>query len=82
MAWYRSDRVRAMAEGREIVRSVSGATRGPGKYTVYYPEVAREHGTYQLVKQEMDFSGAPKQVRFSANTEVAASSFDYHKLTK
>ena len=31
-AWYRSDRVRAMAEGREIVRSVSGATRGPGKY--------------------------------------------------
>lgn len=47
----------------------------------YGPEVAREHGTYQLVKQEMDFSGAPKQVRFPANTEVAASSFDYHKLT-
>jgi len=97
-AWYRSDRVRAMAEGKEIVRSISGATRGPGKYSLkwdgkdndgkpvkagkytVYLEVAREHGTYQLVKQEMDFSGAPKQVQFPANTEVAASSFDYHKL--
>ncbi len=97
-AWYRSDRVRAMAEGREIVRSVSGATRGPGKYSLkwdgkdndgkpvkagkytVYLEVAREHGTYQLMKQEMDFSGTPKQVQFPANTEVAASSFDYHKL--
>jgi len=97
-AWYRSDRVRAMAEGREIVRSISGATRGPGKYSLkwdgkdndgktvkagkytVYLEVAREHGTYQLMKQEMDFSGTPKQVQFPANTEVAASSFDYHKL--
>jgi thiamine biosynthesis lipoprotein len=97
-AWYRSDRVRAMAEGREIVRSISGATRGPGKYSLkwdgkdndgksvkagkytVYLEVAREHGTYQLLKQEMDFTGEPKQVRFPANTEVAASSFDYHKL--
>jgi len=32
------------------------------------------------MKQEMDFSGTPKQVQFPANTEVAASSFDYHKL--
>ena len=97
-AWYRSDRVRAMAEGREIVRSVSGATRGPGKYSLkwdgrdndgkpvkagkytVYLEVAREHGTYQLMKQEMDFSGTPKDVHFPANTEVAASSFDYHKI--
>ncbi len=97
-AWYRSDRVRAMAEGKEIVRTISGATRGPGKYSLkwdgkdndgkpvkagkytVYLEVDREHGTYQLVKQEMDFSGTPKQVQFPANTEVAASSFDYHKL--
>jgi len=97
-AWYRSDRVRAMAEGKEIVRSISGATRGPGryslkwdgkdndgktvkagKYTVYL-EVAREHGTYQLVKQEIEFNGTPRKVEFPANTEVAASSFDYHKL--
>jgi thiamine biosynthesis lipoprotein ApbE len=98
-AWYRSDRVRAMAEGREIVRSISGATRGPGKYSLkwdgkdnegkpvkagkytVYLEVAREHGTYQLMKQEMDFNGTPKQVQFPANTEVATSSFDYHKAS-
>lgn len=98
-AWYRSDRVRAMAEGREIVRSISGATRGPGKYSLKWDgkdndgkpvkagkytvflEVAREHGTYQIMKKEMDFSGAPQQVQFPSNTEVAASSFDYHKLS-
>jgi hypothetical protein len=97
-AWYRSDRVRAMAEGREILRTVSSATRGPGKYSLKWDgkdndgkpvkagkytvflEVAREHGTYQLMKQEMDFSGTPKAVKFPANPEVAAASFDYHKL--
>jgi FAD:protein FMN transferase len=41
---------------------------------------AREHGSYQLMKQEMDFSGTPKDIHFPANTEVAASSFDYHKI--
>ena len=28
----------------------------PGKYTVCI-EVTREHGTYQVYRQEMDFSG-------------------------
>ena len=49
-----------------------------GKYTVFL-EVSREHGTYQLMRQEMDFTGTPKQVSFPANTEVASASFDYHK---
>jgi FAD:protein FMN transferase len=49
-----------------------------GKYTVFL-EVAREHGTYQLMRQEIDFIGTPKQVSFPANTEVASASFDYHK---
>jgi thiamine biosynthesis lipoprotein ApbE len=31
-AWYKDDRLRAMAEGKDIVRSVSSATRPPGKY--------------------------------------------------
>ena len=42
-------------------------------------EVAREHGTYQLMRQELDFNGTPKQISFPANTEVASASFDYHK---
>jgi hypothetical protein len=33
-AWYKDDRLRALAEGKEIVRSVSSATRSPGKYTL------------------------------------------------
>ncbi len=99
-AWFRSDRMRAMADGKEIFRSVSSATRPPGKYSLkwdgkdndgklvkngkytVYLEVVREHGTYQLMKQEMDLTGTPKVVTFPANTEVVSSSFDYHKLAK
>jgi thiamine biosynthesis lipoprotein ApbE len=97
-SWYRSDRMRAMAEGKEIVRTVSGATRGPGKYSLkwdgkdnagktvkagkytVYLEVAREHGSYQLMKKEMTFNGTPDRATFPANTELAGASFDYHKL--
>jgi thiamine biosynthesis lipoprotein ApbE len=32
-SWYREDRLRAMSEGGEILNSVTGATRSPGKYT-------------------------------------------------
>jgi thiamine biosynthesis lipoprotein len=40
----------------------------------------REHGTYQLMKKEMNFDGTPSQAQFPANTEVAGASFDYHKF--
>jgi thiamine biosynthesis lipoprotein ApbE len=33
-AWYRGDRLRALAEGSEIAGTVSSATRSPGKYTL------------------------------------------------
>jgi FAD:protein FMN transferase len=89
-AWYRSS-------GNDSWRTVSSATRGPGKYTIdwdgkdnagnyikagkytVFLEVAREHGTYQLMRQELDFNGTPKQISLPANTEVASASFDYHK---
>lgn len=35
-AWYRSDRLRSMAEGTDIARSVSSATRSPGHYTLQW----------------------------------------------
>ncbi len=99
-AWFRSDRMRAMADGKEIFRSISSATRAPGKYSLKWDgkdndgkpvkhgkytvwlEVVREHGTYQLVKQEMDLTGTPKVVNFPGNIEVISSSFDYHKVAK
>jgi hypothetical protein len=49
-----------------------------GTYTVCI-EVAREHGSYQILRQEMDFRGVPKQIQLTANQEVAAASLDYGK---
>ena len=42
-------------------------------------EVTREHGTYQVYRQEMDFTGTPKQIELAPNTEVAGASLDYGK---
>lgn len=50
----------------------------PGKYTVFI-EASREHGTYQLMRQEMDFNGAPKQFNLTGNVEIASASLDYCK---
>jgi len=97
-AWYRGDRLRAMAEGTDILGSVSSATRAPGRYTfkwdmkdqqgklvpagtyTVFIEAAREHGTYQILRQAMDFSGTPKQVDLPIKgIEISAASLDYHK---
>lgn len=43
-------------------------------------EAAREHGTYQFMRQEMDFSGTPKQVELRGNTEIASATLDYHAI--
>ncbi|WP_428666735.1 DUF2271 domain-containing protein [Runella sp.] len=49
-----------------------------GKYTINI-EAAREHGTYQLIRQEMDFNGKPKQQTLNGNTEIAAAALDYRE---
>jgi hypothetical protein len=97
-SWFRSDRLRNMAEGSDILGSVSSATRGPGKYTLawdgkdnagkvvkagtytVYIEAAREHGTYQIMRQEMDFSGVAKKFDLPGNQEVAGASLDYNRV--
>jgi len=50
-----------------------------GNYTVYI-EVAREHGTHQLMKQEITAKKA-QHFDLPANTEVASASVDYRKKT-
>jgi len=50
----------------------------PGRYTVYI-EAAREHGTYQIISQEMSFTGVPKQMNLTGNVEIASASLDYRK---
>jgi thiamine biosynthesis lipoprotein ApbE len=53
----------------------------PGIYTVFI-EVAREHGTYQLMQQALDFNGMPKHVQLPGNIEVAGVVLDYHKISE
>jgi thiamine biosynthesis lipoprotein len=50
-------------------------------YTIYI-EAAREHGTYQLMEQKMDFAGGFKQIQLTGNTEIAAAILDYRKKPK
>jgi hypothetical protein len=96
-AWYRGDRLRAVTEGKELIDSVSSATRAPGKYTLKWDgkdnqgkyvaagnytvliEAAREHGTYQLIRQDMTFAEMPRHVDLPGGTEISAASLDYHK---
>jgi thiamine biosynthesis lipoprotein len=50
----------------------------PGRYTIYI-EVAREHGTYQIISQEFSFTGVPKQMNLTGNVEITSASLDYRK---
>jgi FAD:protein FMN transferase len=96
-SWQRGDQRRALADGTQIVRSVSGATRAPGRYTLKWDgkddrgqpvkagrytvliEAVREHGTYQIIRQDMEFAGAPQQAQLKGNVEVNSASLDYRR---
>jgi thiamine biosynthesis lipoprotein len=96
-AWYKGDRLRAMSEGKDLPKSLTGATRPPGKYTLnwdgkdnagkpvkagkytVFVEATREHGTDQIMHQEMDFTGTPKQAPLPGGIELAGATLDYHK---
>jgi thiamine biosynthesis lipoprotein len=49
-----------------------------GAYTIMI-EVAREHGTYQLITKEIDFTKNLKPITLPGNVEVASASLDYVK---
>jgi hypothetical protein len=49
-----------------------------GKYTIYI-EAAREHGTYQLMKKEIDCGKKDQSVTIPGNTEVSSASLEYRK---
>jgi thiamine biosynthesis lipoprotein len=51
-----------------------------GAYTICF-EAVREHGTYQIIRQEMDFNGVPKHVPLSGNAEIESASLDYRKAS-
>ncbi|MGA9649097.1 DUF2271 domain-containing protein [Pedobacter sp.] len=49
-----------------------------GSYTVYI-EVAREHGTYQIISKQMKFTGTAQKFELTPNTELTSASLDYRK---
>ena len=49
-----------------------------GKYTIQI-EAAREHGTYQLIQQMMDFNGKVKQQLLNGNVEITTATLDYRE---
>jgi hypothetical protein len=52
-----------------------------GKYNVMI-EAVREHGGYQLMHQEMEFNGSPKQFQLPGDVEIASATLDYHKIVR
>jgi hypothetical protein len=50
-----------------------------GKYSVVI-EAAREHGTYQLIRREMDFNGTPQQIHPPGNAEISSATLDYRQI--
>jgi thiamine biosynthesis lipoprotein len=59
----------------------SGKLVKAGIYTVFI-EVAREHGSYQVIAKEMKFTGSAQKVELTPNTELASASLDYRKIAK
>ena len=53
----------------------------PGKYTVYI-EAAREHGTYQIMKQEVECKNKSLVITLKGNVEIASASLEYKKNGK
>lgn len=52
----------------------------PGTYTVAI-EVAREHGSHQVMRQEVAFTGQPQHFDLPANLEVNSAALDYRRKT-
>ena len=59
-------------------RDAAGQLVPAGNYTLCL-EVAREHGTHQLIRREVDFSGGAPRADFPANAELASASLDYRR---
>jgi thiamine biosynthesis lipoprotein ApbE len=50
-----------------------------GTHTVCI-EASREHGTYQIIRQDMDFSGTPQHAALPGGTEISAANLDYQQV--
>ncbi len=53
----------------------------PGTYTIKI-EAAREHGTYQLMRQVVECNTTPQQFNLPGNVEIASASVEYRKKSE
>ncbi|HRI80411.1 MAG TPA: DUF2271 domain-containing protein, partial [Cyclobacteriaceae bacterium] len=58
-----------------------GSNVEPGKYTLFI-EVAREHGTYQILKQEITLNKKPQHFDLPGGNEITSASVDYHAVSQ
>lgn len=57
----------------------AGEPLSPGKYTLFI-EVAREHGTYQLIRQSLSLGAEPiPETKLKTNVEIKSASFEYRE---
>jgi thiamine biosynthesis lipoprotein len=50
-----------------------------GKYILYI-EAAREHGTYQVLKQEINLNEKPQHYSLTGGVEIVSAFVDYHAV--
>lgn len=53
----------------------------PGKYTLYL-EAAREHGTYQLIRQDIEWNGKVKHLTLQGGAEITAATVDIKAVSE
>ncbi|NSW94285.1 MAG: DUF2271 domain-containing protein [Bacteroidales bacterium] len=58
-----------------------GNQRNPGKYSVCI-EVVREHGTYQLIRKQVELNGESQRFELPPGTEVSSAVIEYRKVEK
>jgi thiamine biosynthesis lipoprotein len=55
-----------------------GSPVKPGKYVIKI-EASREHGTYQLLRQEIEWNATPRKYDLNGGAELSGVSLDYRK---
>jgi thiamine biosynthesis lipoprotein len=63
------------------VNDENGNSIKPGKYTVYI-EASREHGTYQLIKKEIELNRRAQHIDIEGGVEISYAAIQYNKLEK
>jgi thiamine biosynthesis lipoprotein len=49
-----------------------------GKYTIII-ETSKEHGTDEIIRQQMEFKKSPQKAKSAGNVEISNVNFDYYK---